>query len=136
MSVKLIESFRNAHTTLLSSIDQVQMASRSYSLAKPSLRTLNAKVIAHLGRQDNQFTDKLLAFYAGDREASKMLEFLVHDLKDIKIKFLVFYDKHSGELADTNARSFPKDLAEFIDELINRIKMEEEYLFPLLKKLA
>ena len=68
-------------------------------------------------------------------EALKMLEFLSHDLKDIKVKFLLFSDRHSGEVLDLSARSFPKDLQDFMKEIIDRFNAEEEYLFPLIAKL-
>lgn len=135
MSRQLVENFSSAHATILNSIDQILLVSRSYSQVKPHLRALHEKVLAHLGRQDKVLIAKLTEAAGDNREAAKMLEFLVFDLKNIKIKYLIFYDNHSGEMADINARTFPKDFQEFSDELITRIKMEEEYLFPLLKKL-
>lgn len=135
MSLQLVENFSSAHATILNSIDQIFLVCRSYSQVKPLLRALHEKVLAHLGRQDKVFIAKLTEAAGDNREAAKMLEFLVYDLKNIKIKYLIFYDNHSGEMADINARTFPKDFQEFSDELITRIKMEEEYLFPFLKKL-
>ena len=135
MSRQLVENFRSAHATILSSIDQILMVCRSYAQAKPHLRALHQKVLAHLGRQDKELMDKLTVAFGDNRETAKLLEFLEHNLKDAKIKFLIFCDNHSGELADVNARSFPKDFQEFSEELITRIKMEEEYLFPLLMEL-
>lgn len=135
MSRQLVENFRNAHATILNSIDQVLTVSRSYPQAKPLLRALHEKVLSHLGRQDKEMMDKLATAFGEARETAKLLEFLTHNLKETKINFLIFYDNHSGEMADINARSFPKDLQAFADQIITRIKLEEEYLFPLLEEL-
>jgi len=135
MSQALIESFRQGHQSILTSIDQIQRVSRSYIQAKPLLRLLHEKIIEHLARQDATMMNRLQDFYHEDRESRKMLEFLSHDLKDIKVKFLIFYDKHSGEVLDLNARSFPKDFQDFVQEVLDRFNTEEEYLFPLIAKL-
>ena len=135
MSHQLVENFRSAHTTILTSIDQILMVCRSYPQVKPLLRALHEKVLSHLGRQDKEMMDKLTNAFGDNRETAKLLEFLTHNLKEIKINFLIFYDNHSGEMADVNARSFPKDFQGFADQIITRIKLEEEYLFPLLKDL-
>lgn len=135
MSRQLVENFRSAHTAILSSIDQLLMVCRSYPQAKPLLRALHEKVLSHLGRQDKEMMEKLAAAFGDTRETAKLLEFLTHNLKETKINFLIFYDNHSGEMADVNARSFPKDFQAFADQMITRIKLEEEYLFPLLKEL-
>ncbi len=136
MSQELITSFKAAHQTILISLQEVQSFSRSYTHVKPKIRDLHAQVLVHFERQGKGFYQQLSHFYSEDREASKMLEFLVHDFKEIKIKYLIFYDRHSGEMADVNARSFPKDFMEFVDALIARIKIEQEYLFPLLNKFS
>ena len=135
MSQALIESFRQGHQSILTSIDQIQSVCRFYNQAKPLLRLLHEKIIEHLARQDAAMMNRLQDFYHEDREVSKILEFLTFDLKDIKVKFLIFYDKHSGEVLDLNARSFPKDFQDFTQEIIDRFNTEEEYLFPLMVKL-
>ena len=132
MPSTIIASFQSGHRAILQSLDQIYQVVRAYPQAKPRLRELNSIVLAHLGRQNKQMLDQLQVHYHDNRQASKMLEFLIHDLKEIKIKYLVFFDKHSGEMADINARNFSRDFQEFSGELIHRLKMEEEYFFPLL----
>ena len=131
----LTESFRSSHHLLLESIDQVYQVIRSYPQAKPRLRELGKVILVHLGRQNKTMLDRLVAHHQANRPTSKILEFLIHNLKDIKVKYLLFFDQHSGEPGDVNARNFSRDFQEFAGELINRIKMEEEYLFPLLEDL-
>ncbi len=135
MSRELIESFRQGQRSILHSIDEIQRVARMYNQAKPLLRHLHEQIIEHLARQDIKMMAALRDFYHEDRQAVKMLEFLAHDLKDIKVKFLLFYDKHSGEVLDLSARSFPKDFQDFTQEIVDRFNAEEEYLFPLIEKL-
>lgn len=135
MSQQLIESFRLGHHSILRSLDEIQRVARQYNQTKPLLRNLHEKIIEHLARQDARMMKQLADFYHEDREVTKMLEFLAHDLKDIKVRFLLFYDKHSGEVLDLNSRSFPRDIQDFTQELSDRFSAEEEYLFPLLAKL-
>ena len=135
MSHPLVKSLRLGHNSLLHTIEQLQQVARSYNQAKPILRGLHEQLLNYFARQDQKILDQLYSFYIDDRSSYKLVEFLEHDLKDIKIKLLIFYDKHTGEVADMNARSFPLDFQKFLKEIINRMNVEEEYLFPLLEKL-
>jgi hypothetical protein len=129
----LITSVRRSHEGILSLIDQTGTVVRIYSQARNILRDLEEHLSAHLRRQDREFYQRLKDHYAQERESLKMIEFLVHDLKEIKIKSLIFFEKHAtntGNLAA--ARFFPRDFMEFKEAIINRIKIEEEYLIPLL----
>ena len=131
----LISSIKEAHMELVIYIDQIQPLLRAYFQVKPRVRDMHIKLLAHLGRQNEMMFDELRFFYADDRPSLKIVEFLVHDLKDIKIKYLIYMEQHSGELADINAKSFPLDFTHISNEILARIKMEEEYLIPLLEKL-
>lgn len=131
----LIKQFRIAHQSILGAIDQVQLYSRQYHLAKPKIRDLHDMLLEHLSRQNNDFFAPLKDGYASNREASKMLEFLIFDTKEMKIQFLTFFDLHSGEPGDKHFRKFSKDFAEFAKIIIVRIDLEEAYLLPLMEKM-
>ncbi len=135
MPKNLMAGFRTSHQGLVNNIDQIQLNLRDYLRVKPHLRELHANLLIHFNRQNKDLFDRLATLYEDDRQASKMLEFLLHDLKDLKVKYLVFYDQHSGELADTHSRNFPKNFMEFAGAILSRVKIEEEYMFPLLEKL-
>ncbi|MFA5088968.1 MAG: hemerythrin domain-containing protein [Candidatus Omnitrophota bacterium] len=135
MSKALIESFRSGHRSIISSIDQIQQSLRSYSQVKPAIRELNGILSSHLARQDGAMFRKLHEFYREERGAEKMLEFLLHDLKDIRIQYLIFTENHSGELGDVHSRNFIRNFQDFSRQVIERIRIEEEYLFPLLEKM-
>ena len=129
----LIRQFKVAHQSILVTIDQINQNIRSYSKAKPFIRDLQAKLLAHFERQNDSLFKPLEGFHADHRPSAKMIEFLRYDLKDIKIKLLIFFDRHSGEINDMCNRSFPKDFTEFSQAVIGRIKVEEDFLLPLLK---
>ena len=136
MSIEAISRFKMRHQTIVDLLDQIQVLSRSYFQAKPKIRELRERLLAHLSHKDDEFFDHIRLSYKGDRHSVKLIEFLAHDLKDIKIKYLVFFEQYSGELADIGSRNFPGELIRFSREVLGRIKIEEEYLFPLLQKLG
>jgi hypothetical protein len=131
----IIQGLKVSHQMLVESILQIQLSLRAYNQAKPKLRDLYKTLQNHFGREDAGFYDRLSLYYADDRQSTKMLEFLVHDLKDLKIRYLVFYDLHSAEMSGGHPRTFPLDFTEFSQSILSRIKMEEDYLFPLLEKM-
>ncbi len=135
MSVDLVANFKTGHQSIVNILEDVQMSARSYAQAKPKIRAMNELTLVHLGRQNDELFDQLRFFYRLDREKTKMVEFLAHDLKDAKIRYLIFSEKHSGELRDLGTPDFPKNFNEFLKEILARIKIEEDYLLPLLKEL-
>lgn len=114
-------------------IAHVQQVIRFYPQARLKLRELRDILAAHLSRQDRELFRQLSDYYAGDRKNIKMLEFLEHDLKDIKIEYLGFLDKHDGDSGNRRAWSFPRDFTDFTRTVMTRIQVEEEYLLPLLE---
>lgn len=135
MPKNLMAGFKTSHQALVNSVDQIQLNMRDYLRVKPHLRELHANLLAHFSRQNHVLFEQLNALNKDDRQASKMLEFLELDLRDLKIRYLVFYDQHSGELADSHGRNFTKNFTEFAGAILGRVKIEEEYMFPLLEKL-
>ena len=136
MADDVVRTMQMAHHSILETIGQVQLFLRNYPKVKPLIRELHQKLINHFGRQNDSFFAPLKANRSLERNDLKMLEALEVDLKDIKVKLLVFYDQHSGEMDDTNARSFPLDFADLSGFIQGRIKMENDYLFPLLEKTS
>lgn len=132
---KLLVKFRLDHESILQSITEIQPLSRAYLHVKPKLRELFDKLLGHLEKQNNAFFEKLKEPLEGDHHSLKMIEFLSFDTKELKIKTLMFLDKYSVGSEDFKVRNFSKDFLDFSQGLISRIRMEEEYLFPLLEKI-
>ena len=136
-SAQLIQRLKKGHQAIATAITQIRETVRSYSQAKPFLRILEQAVINHLECQDARFFRQLSTFYAEDREALKMLEFLTFELKELKVKYLVFSDAYPAQhIGDSGRRNFSKDFSEFAEAAIGRIRMENEYLLPLLQRMA
>lgn len=135
MSNALVNSLKEGHSAIVDTLDQVQMVARSYVEAKPRIREMDARLLVHYRRQNDDFFEQLRDFYHENRKATKMIEFLIHDLKDFKVKHFAFFEKHSGEALDMSARTFPKDFDDFSQDVIVRLKIEEDYLFPLVERL-
>ncbi len=135
-AANVISRFRLHHQAIIDAINQVMMNSRSYMDVKPNLRSFREALLNHYSQQNEELWNWLESSYLSDREASKMIDFLMHDLKEAKVKFLIFFDKYSGEMGDMGSRSFPKEFSDFSKEIQTRLQIEEEYLFPLLEKLS
>lgn len=135
MSIPTVNSFRLSHEAILDVVSQLQALTRSYFQAKPLLVDLRERLLAYFNRQDQEFYQTLRNFFAEDRPALKILEFLELDLKDVKIQYLIFFEKHSGEMGDVNSRNFVKDFREFSNVLLARVKTEENHLLPLLARM-
>lgn len=134
MPQDIITGFKNGHQAIMSAVSQVRQVVRSYPAARSRLHELNDILMAHLSRQDREFFKRLFDYYEGNRESTKMLEFLSLDVKDLKINYLTFLDKHLGDAGSRRVASFPKDFTDFTQTLMMRIQLEEEYLIPLLER--
>ena len=134
-ATQLLALFKRGHDQLVQTICEVQLVQRDYAQAKPKIQDLYRVLLEHVSRQDQDFYNHLQQSWGGDRPTVKLLEFLVHDLKELRIAYLTFMDKHTAELADQHPQNFPKDFSNFSQQILTRIKVEEEYLFPLLEKI-
>ena len=134
MPEDVIRTLTTAHYSILETVDRLQLNIRNYPKAKPLIRELHQKLMAHFSHQNEPFFMALQAQCGQARESLKMLEFLQFDLKEIKVNLLVFFDRHSGEMDDIHFRSFPKDFTDLSGLIIGRIKMEKDYLIPILQK--
>ncbi len=122
------------HFRLKVDIAGIQSVVRFYQKARKKLYDLSQGLQWHLGQQDESFFAQLQNFYKYDRQPLKLLEFLEHDTKDLRVKYLVFFDQYleaAGEIAE---RKFPKEFSAFAQDVLDRIRIEEDYLFPLLNK--
>ncbi len=91
-----IKQFKLAHQSILVTIDQINQTIRFYPKAKPFIRELQSKLLAHFKRQNDSFFNPLAEFYSNHRSLAKMMEFLRYDFKEIKVKRLIFFDRYSG----------------------------------------
>ncbi len=135
MITDYLKILKIGHLSIVDALDGIQPFLRSYSEARPRLRGLHQRLLTFFSREDKDLFDELYRFYKGDKKKTKMIDFLYHDLNDAKIKYLIFFEKHSGEALANHAASFPREFSMFLDDILARFKIEEEYLFPLLEKM-
>src|SRR3989338_1291568 len=136
MNKDLAADLNVAQQGIVDTFAQIQPLLRSYTQAKPKIRELRERLLAYLGRQDEEFFELLREGHRQDREAGKMIEFLAHDIKAVKVQYLIFFEKHSGEMTSPYSRDFPRDFMEFSKLILTRFGIEEEYLFPLIAILS
>ena len=123
------------HRLILGCLDEIYQSMRSYNQIKPVLRTFQNILLSHFGEQNKDFFDRIRPTLDGDREKMKILEFLIYNLDDIKIKTLAFLDEYPADISDTHPHNFPQNFMEYSEEVRVRLKLEEDYLFGFLSEL-
>ena len=120
---------------LIISVDEIQQSRAAYFEIKNLLRDLQKKLFSHFALQDQDFYKELSETFAQDREKSKLIEFLIHDLKDIKVNMLIFFDQHPADMGDVREVNFRRDFADFAHRLTARLASERDCLMPLLAEM-
>ncbi|MGE0267618.1 MAG: hypothetical protein AB7S78_04085 [Candidatus Omnitrophota bacterium] len=119
---KLKESLRSGHSLILQQIDQCK-TDRKSSAASEQFRVLEQIMLAHMSLQTSDIYKSLFNHLNRERLQVKVLEYLEYDLKVLKIKLLGFIE--------TPAKTF----FELSNDLMARVTVEKEYLFPLVDLL-
>jgi hypothetical protein len=127
----LINKFQKAHAVIHDTVEQIQLSIRSYPKVRSGLMALQENLFGYFAQQDRVFYDQLLKAHQDNREKVKMIEFLAWDIKDFKVEFIRFYDQYDSSVGVVSQRNFPKEFTDFAQRIIARLKVEEEYLFPL-----
>lgn len=130
----LVVQLKENHLALIEYIDQVHQNIRHYPDAKPKLKQLEIALLSHFEKQKKDFYSSLKEFCALSREKFKLLEFLETDLKDLKIKLLIFSDEHPAGMGDVRPKRIVQDFEQFSQEIIGRIHHERKYLLPILEE--
>ena len=90
-------------------------------------------VSKYLVKQDKDFYKGLRDWLSASNKSFSMVEFLEYDIKDLKIKLFVFYDRflhvhHAGRY-----QAVLRDWHELADAVQVHLQVERKYLFPLLE---
>lgn len=134
--VKALLQLRLNHKTIEQDVINIEQVLRSYPAVKPLLRLLQEKLFNHfyfLGRewfQDLQKNDFLT------REQLKALDSLTQDLKEMKVRALIFFDDFPADMGDVHPINFPKRFMDFSKDILARFRVEENYLIPLLEAIS
>ncbi|MEW5894677.1 MAG: hypothetical protein AB1650_02800 [Candidatus Omnitrophota bacterium] len=128
----MMNSFKTFHNEILSELNSILDVVRDYQKAFPILKELEKVLGEFMRLQGPKLYGALKARYSDDREAIKMLEFLEHDMNEMKLEFWSFLEEYSDHPAPIAIKNFPRRFLAFSERVISRIKIEEEYFFPLL----
>ena len=138
----IFSSLKQNHIAILTNLDDIRQAISStleltrkqYLWVKPQLRGFEAALFNHFQLQSKDLYAQLL-ISAGEGSI-KDIEFLVEDLKDFKVKTLMFFDDHPADMGDLSPRNFRVTFYAFADYVQARMNAERDFLFPLLEKIS
>ncbi len=136
MTENPIEQFRQRRDIVNHSLLQLALLRSDYRLARQKTGDCREIIYGYLKRQDEQFYSSLSDFYKENRPALKIIEFLTQDLKELKVQTFGFFEKYGVANPLEQGRNFAKDLREYMKFIENRLRLEEDYLVPLLKRMA
>ena len=122
------------HALILEHVDFIHRRYHIYRDVKPKISSLQQILLNHFALQTKELYAALTEFFENDREKSKLLEFLIYDLKELKIKTLGFFDEHPADMGDTRAKKFIQEFENYSDHLVSRIHHEKKYLIPFLEE--
>ncbi len=108
---------------------------RRTSFLQDRIPKLDEQMTGYFKAQGDEFYQYLNKKFSDNEQALKMLDFLTSDLRYVKAKYLKFYEKYGDTMSEVTWRSFPKEFNEFSREMMARLRIEKEYLFPLLDQL-
>jgi hypothetical protein len=115
-------------------IGEIQPSLRCPSQIQPNLFVLGQQLVLHWRLLDTDFWAELLKNAAVRPAQGKMLDFLIQDLKEVKVKHFSFFEKHAAE-PGPGLYPLIRDFTEFVRAVMDRFQLEEEYLLPILRDL-
>ncbi|MCB9771265.1 MAG: hypothetical protein H6754_01750 [Candidatus Omnitrophica bacterium] len=136
MSLNVVESFLLRQETVLHALEQLQSLRNNYREARKISGECREKMFYYFRVQDEKFYKSLEDFFAENRPALKMIEFLTLDLKEVKVKTFNFFVKYGVDNPLEQGRNFARDLRVYRQEILHRFRVEESYLLPLLKRMS
>lgn len=119
---KFRKSLESGHEMIL---DQILKCRPAGKLQKnlEQFRNLEQIVLTHLSSQSPRFYQALEEHQRNEASRLKILEYLILDLKDLKIKLLAFRDAPAVKFY------------EFKNDLTIRVSIEKERLIPLIESI-
>ncbi len=131
-----LEIFRQRRDVINLSLLELASLRNDYRNARQKTGECREIIYNYLGRQDERFYTKLKNFYNENRPALKIIEFLTQDIKQLKVQTFGFFEKYGPANPLEQGRNFARDLREYCQLISDRFRMEEDYLVPLLKRMA
>jgi hypothetical protein len=131
----LILRLQKSHRAVVRSISEIQPYLRRFPEVRPRLMILEEQLLLHWSLQDVGLWEKLQANASLQGAQEKMVDFLIQDLKEMKIKHFSFFEKYGSDAKQGSTYQLTQHFTEFIRAIMARFQMEEEYLLPMLRDL-
>jgi len=132
---QLVADLRQGHLDLIEMLAYMESNIRSFPAIEPAILKLQNQLLNHLKLQNDQLIEDLSEYYGHDQEKKKMVEFFIFDTRELKIKVITFVEKFVGTKSEALIHLFPKEGMELAKDIRLRLKLEEDYLFPLIENV-
>lgn len=126
------KTFRFVHANIVTRVDQIRQCGRLPERAWPLVAEFYMVLLDYVHLQAKPVYRDLEAQHCENREILKILEFLEHDIAELAVDILQFYERFSQSSSPVRKRSFSMEFLQFSGRIIQRLEMEEERLIPLL----
>ncbi len=136
MSNDLIEAFYRREEMILRSLLRLQALRHNYRAARLLTGECREMMYSYLKRQDNQFYSQMSQFYHDNRSALKMIEFLTVDIKEVRVATFAFFEQYGVGNPLEQGRNFIRDLRGYKQVVLERFRVERDYLMPLLVRMS
>lgn len=131
---QLVAELVDEHRQLLAGFNEIARAFEGGDLAATcrELENFRGRLLAHLLKENVRFYIYLEHALAGDAASHQLVHQFRHEMDGIGKTVLAFLGKYAGLAADPAlAASFPGELGGIGEVLIQRIRNEEDTLYPL-----
>ena len=129
----IIAELEKDHAEIMQALDELldhHATIRTDSLRLTKLETL---LLNHISREDSEIYTPLRKLIRLDQTSAKFLEGSRQDLESLKIKALIFFEKHKESNNEALSKSFHADLKKLTENLRDRMDFEDTQLFPFLR---
>jgi iron-sulfur cluster repair protein YtfE (RIC family) len=131
MSV-LIDELKSDHAKLVAVLTEVKALGPQKGM--DILRKAKASLLAHLGKEDKKLYPILKKAAETDASVKSTLDIFASDMDKISKAALDFFAKY--ENGNPAGLDFAKDYGALMFTLSNRIRKEEDVLYPLFEKIS
>ena len=108
--------------------------SASVVLSTVKIRGLFESAGHHAAIQSDEFYQTLRVSHQGNPSAIKILDFLLQDLKMLRVELFAFAERYLGDRPAGQIKILHNDWAHLIERITQRIELEENQLGVLLRR--
>lgn len=130
--MSIVEKLRNEHQTLVAALGTVDSSKIGTEEGNEVLFNIKSALLQHLKHEDDEFYPLLKDAALTDAELAKTLNTFEKDMEKISAAALDFFEKYTST---SSSETFKEDFGLLVENLAQRIAMEEEVLFAAHDKI-